>query len=91
MVTTAGKSKIWALRMPGGMTKVVRSKKELTEQAAKAIYTKSFAYKTAKSLVDKELAWPLCRAMDDAELNRDYPGFLHASEVTGVNKRLVEV
>lgn len=88
---TAGKSKIWALRMPGGMSKIVRSKKELTESDAKKAYAKSFAYKTAKCLIDKELKWPLCRAMDDAELSRDYPNFLHASEVTGVNRRLVEV
>lgn len=90
-MATAGKSKIWALRMPGGMTKVVRSKKEVTEQAAKAAYAKSFKYKTAKCLVDKELAWPLCRAIDEAELNRDYPGFLHPSEVTGLNNRIVEI
>ncbi len=87
----AGKGKIWAIRMPGGPTRIVRSKKDLSEQDAKNIYSNSFAYLTAECLGDLECVWPLCKVIDEIEMNRDYSQFLQVSERTGMPRGLVEV
>lgn len=87
----AGMSKIWALRMPGGMTKIIRSDKMISETDAKDIYTESFKYRSARCLLDREAVWPVCRPMDEAEMNRDYSALLLESPVTGKHKHLVEI
>lgn len=87
----AGISKIWALRMPGGMTKIIKSDSSLSEKDAKDLYTESFSYRSARCLLDKEALWPLCKAIDEAEMHRDFTLFLQESQVTGKYKHLVEV
>lgn len=87
----AGISKIWALRMPGGMTKIIKSDSSLSEKDAKDLYIESFSYRSARCLLDKEALWPLCKAIDEAEMHRDFSLFLQESQVTGKYKHLVEV
>jgi hypothetical protein len=87
----AGISKIWALRMPGGMTKIIKSDSPLSETDAKDLYKDSFKYRSARCLLDKEAIWPLCRPIDEAEMHRDFTLFLQESPVTGKHKYLVEV
>jgi len=87
----AGQSKIWALRMPGGMTKIIRSDIMLTESDAKDVYKDSFAYKSARCLNDVEAVWPLCKPIDESEMYKSYAQFTIESPVTGKQKYLVEV
>ena len=87
----AGSAKMWAIRMPGGPTKIVKSAKPLSEDAAKKVYEQSFAKKHAKCLVDKEIPWPLLKPIDEADLAKDFSQFTHGSEYTGKNPRIVEV
>lgn len=87
----AGVSKIWALRMPGGMTKIIKSDTTITEMEAKETYKISFKYKSARCLNDVEAVWPLCKAIDESEMYRDYSQFLLESPVSGTHRHLVEI
>jgi len=86
-----GTSKIWVMRMPGGMTKIIKSDKPITEQDAKDIYVESFKYKIARQLIDIELVWPVCKAIDEAEMNRQYAQLIIPAPVSGRFMHLVEV
>ncbi len=84
-------SKIWAIRMPGGPTRIVKSDALLSEQAAKDAYVGSFAHKRAKCLEDKEAAWPLCQPITEEEISAKYSALVQPSLRTGLTKNLVEV
>lgn len=84
-------SKIWAIRMPGGPSRIVKSETLLTEQQAKDAYEKSFAKKHAKCLLDKEAAWPLCKPITEEEMTAKYSALLQPSLRTNQPKNLVEV
>lgn len=87
----AGKGKIWAMRMPGGPTRVIKCDMDISENDAKDVYTESFAFKSAECLNDLEAVWPLCKVIDEIEMNRDYSQFLQVSEQTGLPRGFVEV
>lgn len=86
-----GQAKIWALRMPGGPTRVVRSAKPISEDRAKEAYTKSFKFRQAECLLDKEAVWPLCKAIDETVLGKEYKQFQEVNSRTGKPRGLVEV
>lgn len=81
-------SKIWALRMPGGPTKVIRSQKLISEDQAKKIYLKSFHYVRTETV--NETVWPLLKTLDESTV-REYDSFTQLSKVTGRPRALVEV
>ena len=87
----AGEGKLWALRMPGGPTRVVRSAKPISEDRAKNAYTESFAFREAECLRDKEAVWPLCKVIDEVEFNKSYKQFQEINSRTGKPRGLVEV
>jgi hypothetical protein len=87
----AGEGLIWALRMPGGPTRVVRSKKPISEDRAKQVYSKSFNFKSAQCLLDKEAIWPLCKSIDETEFAKSYSQFAELNSRTGRPRGLVEV
>lgn len=87
----AGKGKIWALRMPGGPTRVVKSDTDISEDDAKDVYKESFAFRRALCLDDAEAVWPLCKVIDEIEMQRDFGRFLQRSSKTGNLRGLVEV
>lgn len=87
----AGKGKIWAIRMPGGPTRIIKSDMDISEQDAKDIYKESFSYRRAKCLDDAEAVWPLCKVIDEVTMNRDYVEHLKTSEKTGRVRGVVEV
>ena len=84
-------SKIWALRMPGGPTKVVKSAKPISEGVAKDRYLASFRFRQSEVNSDPDLAWPLVRAIDEQQMNGEYGRFIEKSSVTGGPRALVEV
>jgi hypothetical protein len=77
--------------MPGGMTKIIKSNEMITEKDAKELYADSFEYKSAKCLNDVEAVWPLCKAIDESELYKDFAPFMMESPVTGKQRHLVEI
>lgn len=87
----AGSSKIWALRMPGGPTRVVRSIRELSLERAKKEYAASFAHKQAECMLKPDKDWPLQKALDETELKKDYSQFMEINSRTGNPRNLVEV
>lgn len=83
---------LWALRMPGGPTKIVRSAKPITEAKARKAYRESLP----KSIVsvadrDKSVEWPLCEMIDENELQNKYKNFLHPHSMTGRSQWVVEL
>jgi hypothetical protein len=83
--------KIWAVRMPGGQTKVVRSTKPLTAIEVKKIYRKNV--KVTSTLVDKnpDMKWPLLEAISEQTLQEKYSWCLQQHSVTGTYLSLIEV
>jgi hypothetical protein len=85
-------SRIWAVRMPGGPTKIVRSLNgELTEEDAKEHYRESFTYRSTEADNDPDATWPLLKPIDEAEMTSTYGHFLEESAITGKPRALVEV
>lgn len=83
---------IWAVRMPGGRTKIIKSNVMLDEREVKEIYANQNGHKAAKCLVtDRDAAWPLCKVIDEVEMHRSYSQFLQTSERTGNPRGLIEV
>lgn len=87
----AGEGQIWALRMPGGPTRIVRSKKPIGELKAKDVYAKSFKFRSSECLNDKEAIWPLCKVIDETEFLKSYSQFQELSERTHKPRGVVEV
>jgi len=87
----AGESKMWAIRCPGGPSKIVKSDKAISESTAKDAYLGSFAKKRTKALEDLETPWPLCKPVDETEIAKDYANLELESQVTGKTPRIVEV
>ena len=87
----AASGNLWALRMPGGPTRVIRSAVELSEMKAKAIYAGSIRHKAALVLRDKEAIWPLQKVIDDTEFSKDYSQFALLSNLTGLPRGVIEV
>tara|TARA_R110000868_G_scaffold253061_1_gene509779 strand:+ start:218 stop:499 length:282 start_codon:yes stop_codon:yes gene_type:complete len=87
----AGASKIWALRMPGGPTRVVQASREISLEVAKKKYAASFAFKQAECMLKPDKDWPLQKAIDETEFNRDFSQFAEINSRTGNYKNLVEV
>jgi len=87
----AGSSKIWALRMPGGPTRVVRASREISLSVAKKKYADSFSYKTAACMLKPDLDWPLQKPLDQTELNTNFSQFMEINSRTGNPRNLVEV
>lgn len=85
-----GKSKLWAIRMPGGPTRVISSKTEIDEEYAKEIYMESFKYRSTEVKNDPDLVWPLIKPLDETSV-REYAKFMEVSSVTGKYRGLVEV
>ena len=88
---SSGDGKIWAIRMPGGPTRIVRSSKPISEERAKKAYTESFEFIQAACLLDEEAVWPLCKVIDETVLRKDYSQFLEINTRTGKPRGLVEV
>lgn len=87
----AGSSKIWALRMPGGPTRVVRASREITMEFAKKKYAESFSYKQAECMLKPDKEWPLQKSIDETEFSRDFSQFAEINSRTGNPRNLVEV
>lgn len=87
----AGSGQMWALRMPGGPTRVVQSSKPISEGKAKEAYTKSFKFRSAECLNDKEAVWPLCKPIDETEFRKNYSQFAELNSRTHKPRGLVEV
>lgn len=81
-------SKIWALRMPGGPTKILRSGRLIDEERAKDIYMKSFHYVSTE--VKRGTEWPLVKPLDEVTV-QEYAKFMELSNVTGLPRAVVEV
>jgi hypothetical protein len=77
--------------MPGGPTRVVKADSNISEDEAKSVYTESFSFRRAKCLDDVEAVWPLCKVIDEIEMERDFGQFLMTSSKTGRARGLVEV
>lgn len=84
-------SKIWALRMPGGPTKIVRSSKPISESVAKDRYLSSFKFRSSEIHSDPDIVWPLVRAIDEQQMHSEYSAFVEKSSKTGAPRALVEV
>ena len=87
----AGTSKLWAIRCPGGPTKIVKSDRLISESTARDAYLESFNYKTCKAEVDREIPWPLLKPVDEAEAAKDFANLYIESQVTGKTPRIVEM
>jgi hypothetical protein len=88
----AGKSWIWAIRMPGGPTKIVMSDVGITEAKAKAEYRASLPKTVAStSDRDKSIEWPLVEAIDEQTLTNKYSNFLHPHSSTGRSQFVVDL
>jgi hypothetical protein len=84
-------SKIWAIRMPGGPTKILRSTTRLIrEDDAKKIYKDSFRHKSTEVDSDPDTVWPLLEPLTETELTK-YQTFIENSEITGKPRALIEV
>jgi hypothetical protein len=81
-------SKIWALRMPGGPTKVIRSERLIDEDQAKKIYMGSFKFVSTEN--KRDTIWPLIKPLDETSV-LEYAKFTELSNVTGRPRALVEV
>jgi hypothetical protein len=83
---------LWAVRMPGGPTKIVRSAKPISEARAKKAYRESLP-KSVASVADrdKSIEWPLCELIDDQTLQNKYQNFLSPHSVTGRSQWVVEL
>lgn len=87
----AASGKLWALRMPGGPTRIIRSAVELSEPKAKSIYAGTIGHKAALVLRDKEAIWPLQKVIDETEFSKDYSQFGLLSQLTGLPRGIIEV
>lgn len=84
-------SKIWAVRMPGGPTRIIKSdRRPLSEEDAKREYTGSFKFKSAECLNDPDQVWPLLEPIDETQL-QSYAHLLEPSKITGLPRALIEV
>jgi len=89
----AASGKMWAFRMPGGPTRVVKSQVDLSEPKAKEIYASSFGHIGALCLKgpEKDKDWPLCKLIDDAEFQKDFSQLANISDMTGLTRGIIEV
>lgn len=87
----SGSSKLWALRMPGGPTRVVKASKEISLASAKKKYTESFSFKQAACLLKMDMDWPLQKPIDENELRANFSQFGEINTRTGKPRNLVEV
>ncbi|GEM_PF-1751089 len=89
----AASGKMWAFRMPGGPTRVVKSQVDLSEPKAKEIYAGSFSHNAALCLrgPDKDKDWPLCKLIDDTEFQKDFSQLANVSDLTGLMRGVIEV
>jgi len=90
-IIVAGTGQMWALRMPGGPTRVIKSAKPISEDRAKKAYAESFAFKSAECLNDKEAVWPLCKVIDETEFRKNYSQFGEYNTRTHQPRGVVEV
>jgi hypothetical protein len=83
--------KIWAVRMTGGQTKIVKSNKPLTAVEVKRIYRKNV--KVTSTLVDKDpdMPWPLLQAISEQTMQEKYSWCLQQHSMTGTFLSLIEV
>lgn len=81
-------SKLWALRMPGGPTKVIRSRFEISEDRAKEAYLKSVRFVRTETV--RSTVWPLVKVLDEESV-KEYDAFTQLSNVSGKPRALVEV
>ena len=84
-------STMWAVRCPGGPTKVVKSKKPISENAVKELYLESFAKIRTEVDKDKELKWPILKPIDETEFQKDFAQVCAPSPNSGREWRIVEV
>ena len=89
-------SKIWLLRSPGGMLKVLISDVLLTQDQAKQTYIDHMKekWKKADFVADPEARWPTCTALTEHELNTTWKHLLEPSQVTSKQRfvlSLIEV
>lgn len=88
----AGKSNLWAIRCPGGPTRVVVNRaKAIDEDTAKKEYRNSFRVRNAEWESDPDTVWPLVKPITQEEFDRDYKNFQHESVVTGMPRGVVEI
>lgn len=83
--------RLWAVRMKGGPTKIVRSKKDISESTVKQVYRDSFKHRSTDVDQDPDSGWPLLEPIDETELNTKYAWCLEKSTVTGAPRALVEI
>lgn len=86
----AGASKMWAIRCPGGPSKIVKADRPISESTAKEAYLESFSFRRTKANEDLETPWPLCKPVDETEVAKDYADLQLESQVTGKTPRIVE-
>ena len=88
----SGKSTLWAIRMPGGPTKIVMSDVAIGEAKARLEYRASLP-KTVTSTADRDrsVEWPLVEAIDEQTLTNKYANFLHPHSSTGRSQFVVDL
>lgn len=72
-------SKLWVIRGPGMPSKIVRSDKPLTEAKVKEFYLASFKFRTSELVRDPDYPYPLCKPVDDAEIQKNYSWMMRES------------
>ena len=84
-------STMWAVRCPGGPTKIVKSERPISENAVKQTYLESFSKIRTEAEKDKELKWPVLKPIDEAEFQKDWAQICAPSPNSGRQWRIVEV
>lgn len=83
--------RIWAVRMPGGPTKIVMAKEPLTESQVKKVYRSNTTCRAAAIDQDPDLKWPLLEAITRQTLQKDFSWCLQDHPQTGKSLYLIEV
>lgn len=81
---------IWAVRCPGGPTKIVKSSTVLTEKKVQDLYLKSFRHRQRDDS-DPDTPWPLLQRITENDIRQNYQWCVEESAVTGRPRALIEV
>ena len=81
---------IWAVRCPGGPTKIVKSAALLTEKKVQDLYLKSFSHRQRDDS-DPDTPWPLLQRITENDIRQNYQWCVEESAVTGLPRALIEV
>lgn len=81
---------IWAVRCPGGPTKILKSSSPLTEEKVKKLYLKSFSHRQRDDS-DPDAPWPLLQRITENDIRQSYQWCIEESALTGCPRALIEV